>query len=181
MTYGSDIGRSISVAASLLALLPMPATTQAQTSTAALSSWSPDTPERLAIRAEIEALGTEYYYRIDHGDAPRAAELFTKDGILHIGADRIVGRDAVHAYYIARSKTRITRHVSTNLRLTYIDANHVEAVRDITYYHGDPAASPGPYPANPSVTEYRESLVRGDDHVWRYAARVASLIFPERK
>lgn len=166
------------IALGVLAVMPA----HAQRGGATMPDWWPGTPERVAIRAQIEALSTEYYYRIDHGDAESVAELFTPDGVFQPGGSPpLVGREAVRAYYARRSKTFITRHVSTNLRLTYVDARHVEAVRVFTHYLGDSAEGAGPYPAIPSVAEYRETLVRGDDGQWRYASRVAMAIFSRRK
>ena len=147
----------------------------------AQTDWRPDTATKAAIRAEIEALSIEYYYRIDHGEAESVVDLFTEDGLFHPGGSKpIVGRPAIRAYYAARSKSWVTRHVTTNLRLTYIDADHVEAVRLFTHYMGDRADGAGPYPAIPSVGEYQESIVRGADGRWRYASRVASALFARR-
>ena len=143
--------------------------------------WWPATPEQLATRAQIDALSTEYYYRLDHGEGEGVVELFTPDGVLQMGDEApVVGHEALMAYYAARPKTRIPRHVSTNLRLTYVDADHVEAVRDLTYYHADTADGPGPYFAIPAVVEYRESVVRGSDGRWRYASRKVTPLFTER-
>jgi hypothetical protein len=166
----------------LLAIAPqMAALAQARQSAAAMPDWWPGTPERLATRAQIEALSLEYYYRLDHGEADRVPELFTQDGTLQMSDDApIVGRKAIEAFYAARSKTRRTRHVSTNLRLTYVDANHVEAVREITYYAGETANNRGPYPAEPAIAEYAEKLVRGEDGRWRYAWRKATPVFGAR-
>ena len=145
------------------------------------SDWWPATPDQLATRAQIEALSNEYYYRLDHGEAEGVVELFTPDGVLQMGDEApVVGREALKAYYAARPKTRITRHVSTNLRLTYIDADHVEAVRDLTYYHAETTQGSGPYSAVPAVVEYRESVVRGSDGRWRYASRKVDPVFSER-
>lgn len=170
-----------SIAAIVIALLVV-ATPAAATAAIAQSDretrWQPDTPEKVAIRAEIEALSIEYYYRIDHGEAERAADLFTDGGIFQPGGSKpIVGRGAIRAYYAQRPKTWVTRHVTTNLRLTYIDADHVEVVRVFTHYIGDSAQGPPPYPAMPSVGEYKELLVRGTDRRWRYASRIASAVF----
>jgi hypothetical protein len=175
--------RAIAGAALALLVMASPTATGAQTGepAPALPDWYPGTPERIAIRAQIEALSTEYYYRLDHGEGQSVAELFTPEGVFRPGGSGpFVGREAIRDYYARRSKTWVTRHVSTNLRLVYVDADHVEAVRTFTYYMGDRAKSAGPYPAIPSVSEYRESVVRGADGVWRYALRVATGLFSAR-
>lgn len=164
----------------------LPASGAAQAAETALpaaeaADWWPETPDQRAIRVQIEALSTEYYYRLDHGEAEGVVELFTPDGVLQMGDEApVAGHEALKAYYAARPKTRITRHVSTNLRLSYLDADHVEAIRELTYYHADTAAGPGPYFAIPAVVEYRESLVRGSDGRWRYASRKVVPVFGER-
>lgn len=173
---GSMVTRGVHVLGGLLLVAMWPAAAPAES-----ADWWPGTAERIAIRTQIEALAVEYYYRIDHGDAEGAAELFTPDGRFQPGGSKpLVGRDAIRAYYAARSRTWVTRHITTNLRLTYVDADHVEAVRVFTHYLGDSADGPGPYPASPSVGEYHESLVRGADGQWRYARRVASAVFSRR-
>ncbi len=140
--------------------------------------WRPDAAEDALIRAQIEALTTEYYYRIDHGNAESVAELFTPDGVFKPGGSGpYVGREAIRAYYAARSKTIVTRHVSTNLRLTYIDPDHVDGLRVITYFRGDPAEGPPPYHTTPGLMEYHESFVRGHDGQWRFASRRVELLF----
>lgn len=148
--------------------------------TGAAPGWRPDTPDRVAIRAQIEALSTEYYYRVDHDDAEGVVELFTPDAVMEIAGQRLVGRDAIRDYYAKRSKSWVTRHITTNLRITYVDADHVEVVRTFTHYQGDRADGPGPYPANPSVAEYRERVERGTDGVWRYAHRASTALFSRR-
>ena len=165
----------------LIALIAVPQpilAAQARQDASAMPGWWPGTPEQIAARAQIEALGAEYYYRIDHGEAESAADLFIPDGVFHPGGSPpLAGREAIRAYYAARSRTIVTRHVSTNLRLTYLDADHAEAVRVITHYLREGVDGSAASSANPSVMEYRESLVRGEDGLWRYASRVATALF----
>jgi len=155
-----------------------PAAVQTEQDARASADWSPTTIERMLIRAQVEALAIEYYYRVDHGNSEGVVELFTPDGFLQIAdLPPVAGRDALREYYAARSKTRVTRHLTTNIRLAYIDADHVEMVRDITYFHGEGMDLP---PANPSITTYYESVVRGEDGQWRFAERVAKPRFSEQ-
>jgi hypothetical protein len=170
--------RGTAVAAAFCTLL-LPASAVRADTASAIPSWRPDTPERVAIRAQIEALSIEYYYRIDHGNSEDVIELFTPNAILEIGGQKLTGREAIRRYYANRSRTWITRHVSTNLRITYIDADHVDVIRLFTYYHGDKAESAGPYPALPSVAEYHEIVERGPDGAWRYAFRASTPVFSQ--
>lgn len=148
----------------------------------ALPDWSPATPERLAAKAEIEALEIEYYYRVDHGPAESAADLYTPDGVLQTGTSpELHGREAIRAFYAQRNKSWVTRHITGNMRLRYIDATHVEVTRAYIYFRGDAASGPGPYPAVPAVAEYVELVVKGSDGQWRYASRIAKNIFTMAK
>jgi len=47
----------------------------------------------------------------------------------------------------------------------------------VTHYGGEPHGTPGTDPADPSVMEYRESVVRGADRKWRYTLRAATSLF----
>ncbi len=70
-----------------------------------IPDWSPVTPQRLAAKAQIEALEIEYYYRIDHGNAEAAADLYTADGFLQTGTSPPI-RAAKQSAPSMRSVTR---------------------------------------------------------------------------
>jgi len=136
------------------------------------------TTEQLLIRVAIEALCIEYFYLIDHGQAEKIADLFTENGVQDYGDGRkFVGRDAIRKNFAARSKTIITRHITTNLRLVYESSNRVTGIRTFTHYSGEGAELP---PAIPSVAEYEEIFERGSDGQWRFAYRKAISIFSKK-
>lgn len=142
----------------------------------------PDAPaplpaEMLLSQIAIERLIAEYTYLLDHGATERLHEFFTEDGTLEVGSSGcIMGRDAIRAFYAKRSTTRTTRHLSSNLRLTFIDADHARGVRGLTYYA---AEGPPPHPASApfGMSDYEEVFVRGADGAWRFAARKPTPIF----
>ena len=134
------------------------------------------TDRQLLDRIAIEALATEYYYLLDHGQAEKLADLFTEDGVQYFAFSnqKLAGKAEIHKYYQARSKTRITRHVSTNLRLVFESDDRVSGIRTISYYAGEGEDIPV---AIPSIAEYEEVFVRGDDGQLRFALRKVKGVF----
>lgn len=158
--------------------VPAVAAEEAQAVSAAMPDWWPGDAERVAIRAEVEALLHEYYYLIDHGEAESVQHMFTPDAVLRIvSREPLRGRAAIAEHYANRSKALVTRHVTSNLRVRHLGPDHVEALRVITYYRGLTTDGPGPYPATPAVVEYTEELVRGDDGRWRFTSRKSIPLF----
>ena len=49
------------------------------------------------IRAQIEALNVEFWYRVDHQNGEGVAELFCEDGVYSVPGGRNVGRAAIAA------------------------------------------------------------------------------------
>lgn len=143
---------------------------------AAPASAKSDATARLLDRVALEDLLARYLYQLDHGQTANLADLFVQQGVLDVGSNGpITGREAIRAYYAARPTTRITRHVSTNLYLTFDDANHAHAVHTLTYYMGEGA---GPFAAAPAgVADYAEKFERGADGQWRFVYRKPTPVF----
>ena len=57
----------------------------------------------LRIRAEIEALCVEFWYRVDHQNGEGVADLFTEDGVYSVATGRNVGRAAIAESYVKRA------------------------------------------------------------------------------
>lgn len=134
--------------------------------------------DQLLARTAIEALCVEYFYLLDHGQAIQLADLFSENGVQDFGEDRrLVGRDAIREHYAKRSKTRITRHVTTNLRLVFESENRVRGLRTFTHYAGTGDLPP----AIPSVAEYEEIFERGSDGIWRFAYRKPISVFSKKE
>lgn len=68
----------------------------------------------------IEALLTEFAFRVDHGQADRVHELFTPDATLSTPAFVLNGRDEIETRFKARAQdtARRTRHFWSNLRVS---------------------------------------------------------------
>src|SRR6478609_6877365 len=135
--------------------------------------------DKTADRVAIEQLVVEYSYLLDHHRATELAALFTPDGIFDNPSLKLhaVGREAIGAYYAQRAaEPRTTRHITTNLRITFDTPDRAQGTRTILYYRGDGA---GPvFPAKPgSVGEYSEIYQRGADGHWRFASRVSRIVF----
>jgi uncharacterized protein (TIGR02246 family) len=131
---------------------------------------------RLLDRVAIEDVLSTYLYRLDHGQTDKLAELFADDGVMDVeNVGALKGQAAIAAYYEKRSKTRISRHVITNLYVEFVDATHARTVHTLTYFAGEGA---GPLPATPSgVADYANTMVRGRDGVWRIEYRKPTPIF----
>ncbi|MGD0505666.1 MAG: nuclear transport factor 2 family protein [Steroidobacteraceae bacterium] len=71
-------------------------------------------------RASIEALLSEFYWRLDHKGAGSVAELFAEGGTLVTPRGTVTGRDHISQWFINRTTEgeRITRHGWSNLRLS---------------------------------------------------------------
>lgn len=136
-----------------------------------------DEAELLLARQQIENLIVDYVYYHDRKDAEAIADMYTEDATFQV-ADRapIVGRDAVMQRFRDRPADRFTRHVTTNIHVTFQDRDHAAATRIMIYYAADPdtdrlVTSPR------GVTEYAETFVRGTDGKWRFRSRMITPLF----
>jgi hypothetical protein len=137
-----------------------------------------DRLEKTLIRAEIEALNSEFAYLIDHDLSDQVAELFSENGSYGRGTgERSTGRAALrHVYAIRASRGgRMARHVFTNLRLVYESDNRVSGTCLLILFAED--GTP-PHPAEVNLaSEYEDIYERRDDGVWRYASRTVTNLF----
>lgn len=113
----------------------------------------------LSDRVAIEDVLATYLYRLDHGQTDHLAELFADDGVMDVeNVGPVKGHAAIADYYSKRSKTRITRHVMTNLYVDFDDADHAHTTHTLIYFMGEGA---GPFPAAPGgVADYANSFMR---------------------
>jgi ketosteroid isomerase-like protein len=134
--------------------------------------------DRLLLRTELDELNVEFAYRIDHGLSDQVADLFTEDGSYgRSTGERSVGRDAIRRAYATRSDRgpRTARHVFTNLRLTEVAEDRVEATSILTLFAHD---GPPPHAAEPLlVADYDDTYRRGADGRWRFASRTVTWLF----
>lgn len=54
------------------------------------------------VRAEIEVLNVEFWYRVDHEGGEGVAELFCEDGVYSVPRGRNEGREAIAQSYVLR-------------------------------------------------------------------------------
>jgi SnoaL-like domain len=136
------------------------------------------------IRSEIEALSAEFAYLIDHDLSERVADLFTEQGSYGVQeGNRSVGRREIRAAYAARAARglRTARHVFTNLRIVFEDADRVRATSILTLF-ADDGAPPRPAEVN-IVADYEDVIVREPAGAWRYESRtiVTKFVHPGGK
>jgi hypothetical protein len=79
-------------------------------------------------RQEIEDLLTEFFWRLDHGQAGQVPELFLPQGQLDMG-DRpaVQGRAALQELFNSRPVGLVTRHTWSSLKLQSSKPTRVEA------------------------------------------------------
>ena len=133
---------------------------------------------RVADRLEIEALVTEFAYRIDHGPSDCVAELFAPQGWYgREGGSRSAGRDAIRSAYARRregSPARLSRHLFTNLRVAFGGEDDAEGVSTLLLIAGDGTA---PLPAELTlVQDYVDRYVRIDGS-WLFLSRETRRLF----
>jgi hypothetical protein len=80
-------------------------------------------------RASIEALLSEFYWRLDHKDSGSIAELFVEGGSLVTPAATVTGHEGITKWFTQRTSQgeRITRHGWSNLRLSRAEGDRVRA------------------------------------------------------
>lgn len=135
----------------------------------------------IETRIHIDALVTEFAYRIDQSDGFGVADLFVPDGVYGFaGAGQMCGRAAIEEFYENRRAAgqRISRHLFSNLHLSAIDDSRVRGTCVLQLYA---ASGPGPHPIPPvMIADYIDEYVRDENDHWRFASRHAALIFGER-
>ena len=130
-----------------------------------------------SVRLAIEALIHEHAWLVDHGQANRAADLYTNDAcMLGVGADK-VGREAIARWAAERAAMtgRCSRHVQSNIRLVPAGPGQVQGTVLLTLYRFD---GPGLGPPSPlMVAEYDDLYRHCQDGAWRFAQRRLTTIF----
>ncbi len=91
------------------------------------------------VRAEIEALNVEFWYRVDHENGEGVAELFSEDGVYSVARGRNAGRAAIARVLRAAAARgpRVSRHVHSNLRLTVESPTGARGVSMLTLWADD--------------------------------------------
>jgi hypothetical protein len=128
-----------------------------------------------ADQLELTRLVTELVWRIDHGRADTAADLFTGDGEMVLGPAAMHGRDEIEAWGRQRAVVHYTtRHVCTNLRFEASGDDAATGTTVVTVYRhtGD-----GPRDTWAlTVGEYTDQFVRTPAG-WRFRSRRIEQLF----
>jgi hypothetical protein len=136
--------------------------------------------ERFEIERECERLVTRYCHYVDHGQAERIAELFTKDGAWRAPGIEMKGQEELRRGFSARqaNRGRMSRHVCSNGLVEVIDADHATGVVYLTLYRhdGEEGRRTSPLDGPEMVGEYRDRFVRTPDG-WRIAERSTHVDF----
>jgi hypothetical protein len=136
-----------------------------------------DKPQPLSNddHASLTRLVLELVWRIDHGQADTAHELFTEDGEMVLGPNEMRGRADIVAWGAERSRAdRVTRHVCTNSRFVAIGADRAAGNTVVAVYLHD---GPGQGVAQPmTVGEYRDEFIRQGGG-WRFTSRHIDRLF----
>jgi SnoaL-like protein len=124
------------------------------------------------IRAEIETLNVEFWYRVDHRNGEGVADLFCEDGVYSVTGGRNAGRAAIAASYVARAARgpRVSRHVHSNLRLTVESPTRATGVSMLTLWARDGEA-PLALVLPVSVSDVHDTYVRDAGGDWRIEHR----------
>lgn len=138
------------------------------------------TPQDKALETVIlQQLAVEYWYLVDHKSGDGASDMFTPDGIFHVGpGDPLVGRKAINEFYRWRENRgeRTSRHLLNNFRAEFADANNATTICVMQLLADDGA------PVHPSappifIGDQIDNWRKGDDGVWRLTKRDFSALF----
>jgi len=136
-----------------------------------------DSPLLADDRSAIEALLSEFYWRLDHPGSGTVADLFTEAGTIVTPRFELAGRAAIAQWFAARAQ-RTTRHRWSNLRLTRAAGRCVA----VDAYLSTAAAptSAASAAAEVMISETHDMVVRDEQGAWQFAARNLSVVFEGR-
>ncbi|SOD60929.1 SnoaL-like domain-containing protein [Streptomyces zhaozhouensis] len=138
-----------------------------------------DPVERMLAERACERLAVELVHRLDLGEPSAVAELFTPDGVWEWpdGDRRVVGREALAAYFGGRPADRLSRRLVTNVRVDVHTPDAAEMTSYLTTFRVDGhrgELSPAGPPVQ--VGHYRDTCERRDG-AWLLARRTLHLAF----
>lgn len=134
----------------------------------------PTQEETHRIEHACERLVLDYAHYRDTGDGDRYAALFAEDAVLVFPRASTTGRAKIRSDFDRQGAIPWRRHVTTNIRVVVLDADHAEGTSYVTVYGGggppEPGASAPPLDGPSAIGEYRDRYVRTPDG-WRIAER----------
>jgi uncharacterized protein (TIGR02246 family) len=128
--------------------------------------------------ADIEALTVEFWYRVDHQNGVGVADLFTEDGVYSVANGQSAGRAAIAESYVKRAARgpRLSRHVQTNLRVTFDSPALARGLSMLTLW-ADDGEAPLDLKMPISVTDVIDEYVKESDGAWRIRHRHLGQVF----
>ena len=136
-----------------------------------------DSPLLTNERSAIEALLSEFYWRLDHPGSGTVADLFTEAGTIVTPRFELAGRAAIAQWFATRAQ-RTTRHHWSNLRLTRAADGSVAV--DAYLSTAAAPASAASAAAEVMISETHDIVVRDEQGAWQFAARKLSVVFEGR-
>ncbi|GGL94152.1 hypothetical protein GCM10010129_42630 [Streptomyces fumigatiscleroticus] len=140
----------------------------------------PSPVERLLAERACERLILEFVRRLDLGEPGTVCELFTPDGVWEWPRDgrRIVGRQALRAYFGSRPADRLSRRMCTNILVTVDSPDTASATTYFATYRVDGYTEGTLVPPRPPVNVgHYEDTFRRLDGTWYMATRTLVLPF----
>ncbi|HTH05777.1 MAG TPA: nuclear transport factor 2 family protein [Ilumatobacteraceae bacterium] len=128
--------------------------------------------------ADIEALTIEFWYRVDHQNGVGVADLFTEDGVYSVANGQSAGRSAIAESYVQRAARgpRLSRHMQTNLRVTFQSPSSARGLSILTLW-ADDGEAPLDLKMPISVTDVEDEYVKESEGVWLIRHRHLSQVF----
>jgi hypothetical protein len=127
-----------------------------------------------AIERACERLVLDYAHYRDTNDGDAYAALFADDASLVFPRASSKGRAIIRRDFDRQSAIPWRRHVTTNIRIAVLDADHAEGTSYVTVYGGgrspEAGASAPPLDGPSAIGEYRDRYIRTPAG-WRFAER----------
>ena len=141
------------------------------------------TPEQTIIETQIlYGRLVDYWYRVDHHGGVGVSDMYMPDGVFRGSLKPLVGRAAIQQFYDWRLERgpRTARHVVTNFRAEFQDADHATSMCIMLLYAADgepvlPSAAPI------LISDMIDAWVRDADGTWLVADRNFVSIFVDRE
>lgn len=142
--------------------------------------------QRASDALDLQQLISEYCFELDLTGGLDSYRFFTADGLLDVGKMSLRGHDEMKAFYknlVEQAKAadpsgaRTTRHVFTNLRIDFDDADH--ATVDFIVMNFSSAGAPPVFDATTPtvVSDARCKCRRESDGAWRIVEFTGAPIF----
>ncbi|WP_069768978.1 nuclear transport factor 2 family protein [Streptomyces sp. LUP30] len=138
-----------------------------------------DPLERLLAERACERLVVDFVHRLDLGEPPTVAELFTEDGswAWPAGERLVQGRPALREYFGARPADRLSRRLMANILVTVTAPDAATATSYFSTHRVD-GYEGGTVPAGPPVqVGHYEDTFRRVGGEWLLDRRVLFLPF----